>query len=282
MARPSPGVQRVIGLLNFLADHPGQAFSLSDIVRALKFNRATCHSLLAEMVETGYLYRTNDKQYVLGAAAARLGRTASRHLSPLQVAWPEMRALADTYDVVCTAVFRDGRDVVVREHATSVSNLDNRSLVKGARWPLRPPLGTIYFANAPETEAEAWLDALLPTPSDAERRDTKASVAFIREHGFQFVVRNVLERDVEQPAEWLLLPDPAERPIRACTSLEAGQSYQIYGMSAPVFDNRGRVAFVLSLAGFSRSYTGAEVAEMGAQVRAACARISRCFVESPR
>jgi DNA-binding IclR family transcriptional regulator len=55
MSRSSPGVMRVAAILNFIADHPGQAFAMTDLVRALKLSRATCHALLTGLVEVGYL-----------------------------------------------------------------------------------------------------------------------------------------------------------------------------------------------------------------------------------
>ena len=88
MPRFSPSVQRVVAVLNLFADHPDQAFTLTDIVRTLKLSRATCHGLLLSLVEAGYLYRTTDKSYVLGAALLHVGEMAKTHFSPLKVALP--------------------------------------------------------------------------------------------------------------------------------------------------------------------------------------------------
>jgi DNA-binding IclR family transcriptional regulator len=276
MARPSPGTQRVIALLNFYADHPGQAFSLTDLIRALKINRATCHSLVAALVDAGYLYRTNDKRYLLGPAMARFARLADLQLSPLQVALPEMRALSDSYDVVCLAVFRDRGDVIAREQTSSVSHL-SLALARGTRWPLRPPFAAIFLAWSPPGEAKEWLDSLAPPPSDAERQRTFDGMAFAREHGFQFVVRSGAERGLEATGEWLFLRDPTERPIQPSTALDAAGRYRLTGLSAPVFDKEGRVAFVLSLSGFAGARSGAQVREIGEALRAACARIMNAF-----
>src|ERR1700722_3522749 len=81
MARFSPGVRRIVAILNFFADHPKQSFTLTDLVRALKLSRATCHALLAGLVESGYLYRTADKSYVIGPTLVSIGRIAQQHLS---------------------------------------------------------------------------------------------------------------------------------------------------------------------------------------------------------
>src|ERR1700712_3101139 len=102
MARSSPGVRRIVSILNFFADHPTQTFTLTDLVRALKLSRATCHALLTGLVDAGYLYRTHDKSYVMGPALVSIGRIAQENMSPLQVAQPEMRSLADEFDAICS------------------------------------------------------------------------------------------------------------------------------------------------------------------------------------
>ena len=145
MARSSPGVRRMVAILDFFADHPGQTFTLTDLVRALKLSRATCHALLTGLVDSGYLYRTHDKSYVIGPRLVAIGRIANEHFSPLQVAQPEMRALADEFSAICSAFFREGDEVVVRARAASISQL-GFSIPQGARLQLRPPFGAIYFA----------------------------------------------------------------------------------------------------------------------------------------
>src|SRR5580693_418785 len=177
MARSSPGVLRVASILNFIADHPDQAFTLTDLVKALKLSRATCHALLTGLVEVGYLYRASDKNYILGPALASIGRVAALHTSPLQVAQPEMRALADEFDTICACFFRDGDDIVVRDRAASVSHV-GWSVPVGTRLKLRPPFAAIFYAWAPRSEAEAWLDAYQPPPTPAHRIEMFKGMAF--------------------------------------------------------------------------------------------------------
>jgi DNA-binding IclR family transcriptional regulator len=141
MTRSSPGVRRVAAILNFIADHPGQAFALTDLVRALKLSRATCHALLTGLVEVGYLYRASDKSYVLGPALARIGRSVADHFSPLQVAQPEMRKLADEFDVICTAYSFEGDSAAVRERAASASHIGYAAPL-GSRMKLRLSMGS--------------------------------------------------------------------------------------------------------------------------------------------
>ena len=85
MPHGSPSAQRVIAILNFFADHPGQAFTLTDLVRSLRLSRATAHAFLTTLADAGYLYRASDKSYVLGPVLATIGDVAKSHFSPLQI-----------------------------------------------------------------------------------------------------------------------------------------------------------------------------------------------------
>ena len=55
--RPAPGAERVVAVLNFLAAHPDESFTLSELSRRLDLNKATCHALLMTLTQAGYLLR---------------------------------------------------------------------------------------------------------------------------------------------------------------------------------------------------------------------------------
>lgn len=270
MPRSSPAVQRVAAVLNFFAEHPGQAFTLTDIINGVKLSRATCHALLTSLVDVGYLYRTSDKNYVLGPALAAIGRSASTSYSPLQIAMPEMRALADEYDAICSAYFRDGDDVVVRERAAAVSYL-GWSIPRGARLPLRPPYASIYFAWSSPADVEAWLDALDPPPTAQQRTQMFQGTAFAREFGFM-CVRTI--RPAAATATTDFLTGGAPSPVEVVTSIEPERDYTISAITAPVLGADGRVAFVLGLAGLTGTRNGNQVLRIGHRLREACNRIS--------
>lgn len=271
MSRSSPAVQRVTAVLNFFAEHPGQAFTLTDLIKALRLSRATCHALLTGLVEVGYLYRTSEKSYVLGPTLAAIGRSASTNYSPLQIAQPEMRALADEFDAICSAFFRDGSDAVVRERAAAVSHL-GWSIPRGARLPLRPPFGGIFFAWSPPTEVEAWLDRLDPPASPQQRAQMYESMAFAREYGFM-CVRAVRAPIVSTTSDWLVSEGP-DRPVEVMVKFELDRDYPVSAINAPVFGADSRVAFVLGLVGLTDARSGMEIMRIGTRLREACNRIS--------
>ena len=272
MTRSSPGVKRIAAILDFMADHPTQSFALTDLVRALKLSRATCHALLTGLVEVGYLYRTSEKSYVLGPALARVGRAAAQNMSPLQVAQPEMRALADEFDVVCSAFFLEGDTIVSRERAASLSHV-GFSLPLGTRVKLMPRSLPVFFSWSPD-DARAWLDRAEPQLDAAQRQIIEGGMAFAREHGFAALVRTDQrpnQADLREPES---LNGNADRPIAILTDIEAEQRYAVSSITAPVFNAGGTVEFVISLMGFTRGMTGAEVFAAANALRSACGRIS--------
>ena len=275
MARSSPGVRRMVAILDFFADHPGQSFTLTDLVRALKLSRATCHALLAGLVDSGYLYRTHDKSYVIGPRLVAIGRIATEHFSPLQVAQPEMRALADEFEAICSAFFREGDEVVTRARAASMSQL-GWSIPQGTRLPLVPPFGIVYQAWAPSAEVVTWLDRLSPQPTTEQRENMLKGLAFAREHGFVFGVRHPdvpIYKGVGVP-EQIFRGAGTEFPIILESAIDPNQEYRLSNVIAPVFDAKHEVAFTLGLMGFTRQYSGAAIERMGRRLREACDRIT--------
>ncbi len=273
MARSSPGAARVAAILNFMADHPGQAFALTDLVRALKLSRATCHALLTALVEVGYLFRTSDKSYVLGPALANICRAVSKQFSPLQVAQPEMRLLADMYDVVCSVYVLEGQTVSVRERASSMSHL-GVSVPVGTRLKLRVPFAAPYFFRATATEVEKWLDETDPPATPEQRSAFAASMAFARRHGFVMLFTDGADASAA-PAEQIFGDETSSFPVVPATEdPDPGKSCPVASILAPVFDAEGKVVFVMGLTGFNRMMIGAEVDEIAARLMGACGRIT--------
>ena len=277
--RSSPGVRRIVAILNFFVSHPGQSFTLTDIVRALKLSRATCHTLLAGLVDAGYLYRTRDKSYVTGPTLVSVGRIAQEHLSPLQVAQPEMRSLADQYDAICSAIFREGHDVVVRARATALSHL-GWSSPQGARLKLRTPFSATYFAWSPKTEVDAWLAEAVPAPTADQRSAMFDAMAFAREHSYCFFVRNPNVPEFRDAPGLSFEPDRSEFPVALPAEIKPDQIYRLSSVIAPVFDQRDHVAFVLGLMGFTKGLSGAQIEKIGLRLRASCDRITTFLIGS--
>lgn len=272
MSRSSPGVTRMAAILNFIADHPGQAFALTDLVRALKLSRATCHALLTGLVEVGYLFRTSEKTYVLGPALTAIGRAAVEHFSPLQVAKPEMRELADAYDVVCGVYSLEGDEILLRDRAASASHVAYPVPI-GTRMKLRSAQAVVYYAWS-TGEAEAWLERARPKPAPDKIDLMFQNIAFAREHGFVVHVRNPGVVFSGANANYLQGEETDEIPVVPVPQVEPDTVYPVAALMAPVFEARDKVSFALVMAGFQAPMTGAQAMAAGTRLRAACERIS--------
>jgi DNA-binding IclR family transcriptional regulator len=255
MSNTSPAAERVMSVLNFFAEHPGQAFSLTNIARALKLNAATGHALLLSLTRGGYLYRNPDKTFVLGPTARALGSAAQQDdFSALDVARQEMRLLADRFGIVVAALFLEDGEIVARERAASAKHL-GWAPPPGQRYPHGPSSGfTILFS--PDLDEVA-----LHFREPAE---------FYNRHGFIFAIGR--RDDISLKDEGVPGLIRQERVFGA--HLDPSQSYNVLVLSAPVKDKHGEAAFVLAAYGFDRNYTGAEIAEMGASLSQACVRVT--------
>lgn len=257
-----------MSVLNFFAEHPQQAFTLTQIVKSLRLSRATCHALLVGLVEGGYLYRNADKSYVLGPALLSLARTAQAHFSPLDVARQELRMLADELDVVAAALFVDRDEVVVRERAASLTHL-GWSPPPGQRYPMHP-WGTVFLTNLPQEIVEETFDKAVPPLTEAEREEERRQIAFGDSHGYLFAVHPTGE--VLHVSS--MRTENRRNAGRFVTLLEPDAAYALQFLVAPVMNERGRVAFAIALYGFGRMYSGAEIAEVGRPLVEACRRIT--------
>ncbi|MCW1431222.1 IclR family transcriptional regulator [Novosphingobium sp. JCM 18896] len=279
MSQASPAVRRVIAVLNFFADHPGSAFTLTDVSRALKISQATTHGLLAGLVEGGYLYRLSDKRYLPGPALVAIGETAREHFSPLRVVQPEMRLLADRYDAICTAAFREHDDVIVRARAAALSHL-GIAHPRNERLPLLPQFAALFFAWASPDERAAWLDQLSPAPTAAQCEAMDRGVDFIQRHGFMLAVRNPASTTNDESSRWIFEQRHTNAPMVPATEIEAQASYEVGFIQVPVRGVAREVAFVVGLTGIPGQVSGAQVIEIGETIRAACERVAGFLTRS--
>lgn len=267
MTQISPPVTRAVSVLNFLAEHAEQAFTLSEIAKSLRISSATCHNLLTALTDAGYLYRTAGKTYVLGPALARVSQAALAPAVTMQVARPEMRLLADEFDVVCSASFLVDDKIIVRERASSVSHLNwhKQSLTVHSL----ASSGAMFLAWDDATLAR-WQAERSASLDPVEVEQQSKALAFLRTRGFTFGVRKAPLVDAKQARELQNQDDMTEH---APTSLDPQELYELAYVVAPVFAHPGAVAFSLSLTGFTAALPGAAIEAMGERLRSACDRI---------
>src|SRR5690606_24860778 len=74
VARPAPGAERTVAVLELMAAHPDERFTLSEVARRCGLNKATAHALLSALTARGVLVRHPDeKRYSLGPRLVAIG-----------------------------------------------------------------------------------------------------------------------------------------------------------------------------------------------------------------
>ena len=261
MARPAPSVERTVTLLKYLAEHPRERFTLSDIARRLEFNKATCHAMLNELVSQGMLIRhPADKAYMLGPALVNLGTAAAIDANEaLDIARGEMRAIREELDVTCVASSMIGNDIVVLARA-DVSRPIFGYLPVGHRNPATPPYGGEFFAWAREDEVELWLDRHEPRLTVAQRDAYYSALDRIRLEGCQIAhiehvmaLRKILSRisalDGAKELEKTLARISDQTELLENPDISSIAS-PVMAIKAPIFGPSGRVMLTLNVSQF--------------------------------
>lgn len=274
MASSPPGVRRFVSVLNFFAEHPGQAFTFTDIVRALKLGRATCHALLTGLVEAGYLYRNQDKTYVFGPTLVDLANIVIKQCSPLQAVQPELRKLADDFGAMASAFNREGGDVVLLAKAGTGASFAWANAPVGERLPQHVSLAASFFAWSEPAELEEWLAVYGNSPSKEQLEALYSSIEFGRERGYIVMTRNPKMPVDMDPRSIFWAGSGVDTPAIPMAELDVAKEYQVSSVLAPVFDRQGQLAFVLTLSGIADPYSGQAVQDMGQALIEAADRVT--------
>jgi DNA-binding IclR family transcriptional regulator len=286
VSRSSPGAERVTAVLSFLAAHPDQSFSLSELAGELELSVATAHALLYSLVAEGYLVRgVTDRRYALGPALIEVGDAARRRQGPLlDFVRAGVELLArDLGGLQCLATQRIGRQyaVVARAGASSVFGM---TVQIGQRLTFGPPMHAIYVAWADEDTIRDWLRDIARGSSERAVEQCRQALARIREHGY---IITLAEREGLPPVYRKLRgTPPTARPDFSAElsllmeshyfldTLEKDQTYQVSHIGAPVFDADGQVVVSLSAVFFGEPVTGSDLIAAASQIAGAGTRIT--------
>jgi DNA-binding IclR family transcriptional regulator len=259
MARPAPAASRALAIIDFLASHSSEKFTLSDLARRTGTNGASAHAVAAVLQERGYVIRhPTQKVYSLGPAIIAAGMAALEQQSVIRYAIDEVTRLSEALkleifgtavagdDIICFA--RAGRPGPTRE-----------SMYVGHRVPFVPPLGSLFVAWADEDEERRWLERLGPLTAETLQLLQK-ELARVRSRGYSLGLAVGWHTEFNQ-AVMALADEPAsparrqvlERVFRELgrddyqlAELDANRRYVLRSIAVPVFDSNAKVVAVLS------------------------------------
>ncbi|BBZ38116.1 helix-turn-helix domain-containing protein [Mycobacterium conspicuum] len=285
--RPSPQTERVVNLFEQLMDGSAGAtgMTLAEVSRHLSVHKASCHSMLSELLRAGWLLRDPvRKTYHLGPALVRLGHEAATRYPALVLARSAMAELSAATGAHCVAFS------VSEDCATVVDQVRSRHgghpMPIGTQFPHRPPYGASTVAWAGPQARERWLAAL---PDDVRDRYRQAITA-AKQRGYAVglhilpdlrlrelaqIVRSAEVRStrLSQLAQELtdeLIHQEEWFPI----SLDPDDNYEVSHIDSPILESESRIALMLSLVPSAEPMSGAAVTRLGTQLCAATSRLS--------
>jgi DNA-binding IclR family transcriptional regulator len=294
MARPALAATRAIDIVNFLATHPTDSFTLSDLVDRLDINVASLHAILAVLTESGYLSRhPRHRTYTLGPALVALGSAALEQHRNIEVAAEEVAKLSDQLDLDIAVTARAGAEVVFVARSGSHHPRGYPTHV-GMRMSLRPPMGSIFYAWADARTVTAWLDlADGSRPRDIEI--DRQELAAVRLRGFSVALEGELRQELADALEALTEHPKTEahaavdqllaeigRGDSHLVTIDPESVYDVSTIAGPVFDASGNVTLAINLIGFEPRLTGDQVQSFGdAALRAGLVVTKRTRGEPP-
>jgi len=280
MARPAPGADRSVAVLELLADHPEERFTLSEVARRCDLNKATAHALLSALTAHGILLRHPDeKRYSLGPRLVAIGDAAVRGYSAIDFAPSVLGRLAADTGLRATAMRLEGDAISVIARTGAVPEVE----AAPPRLPHIPPLGALFMAWSDEPSIEAWL-ARAPA-SEIVGRVLEALPA-IRHHGFAVTMASADWRRLFGTGDERLgheevraLLGEIGRRGALLTEIDERATYPVADVAAPVFLADGRVELAVAAStphtkpqGIEMS--GADIIELGNRVVAAARHLT--------
>lgn len=272
-----------MAILELMAAHPVERFTLSEVARRCSLNKATAHALLAALSQRGILLRHPDeKRYSLGPRLVAIGEAAQRGYTATDFAPAVLHRLSMATGRWARALVRRGDAVTVIAQTRIPADVDPLDPVA---LPLIPPLGAVWMAWSDRHSIEAWLARA--TTAEAVGQSI-AALPVIRRDGYAVTRASAELRHLSRPS----LPTPSAptgttgatqgRPtpdeVRALLAaigrqrpllvdVNGGDSHRIADVAAPVFDASGEVALIVVLSGLDDvDLRGAEICALGAQV----------------
>jgi DNA-binding IclR family transcriptional regulator len=272
MARPALSATRAIAVLNLLAGHPTEGFTLTDVASRLGISAASTHAVLGALADAGYLVRhPRRRTYMLGPSVVALGTAALETHAAIDIARDAARRLAAETGLEVAVTTRAGSDIVFVARAGEHSPRGVPVHV-GQHVPLCPPIGSVFVAWG---GADEWL-ARSDDP-DAQR----VVLAAVRRRGYSVA----LEADTRKALGHALndlAAQPADDGLRRSVDdlvtglggrdyqvrdLDLARAYEVSMIAAPVFGTEGDVFLALTLLGFGGALPGAEIAGLGERLR---------------
>jgi DNA-binding IclR family transcriptional regulator len=277
MVKPALAATRVVRVLDFLALHPGQAFSLKEISNACDVNAASLLAVITALVDGGYLLRhPSHKTYTIGPGVVALGHAALLQHPAIEAARRELTVLAGDLEAHCSASVLMGAEMVAVAMDGSPRQATS-TIQTGTRLPFVAPFGAPFAAFGSDDLRRTWMRG----STGARRKLLERGLVETRRRGFA-VVEERAERVMLAQVLQQLAEEPGNRKARALVDAlldsladallvmdsRRRKSIEIASISVPVFSPTADVVMTITASAFARALSPDRIAELGRRMRA--------------
>jgi DNA-binding IclR family transcriptional regulator len=283
LARPALAATRALDIVSFLTEHPSDAFTMAQLIRALRLNQGSAHAILSTMTEQGFLARHPEhRTFRLGPALVAVGEASARANPIIGVAREELGTLSADLGLPALASMRTGSELrVVVRVGPHVANGPSRRV--GQRYPLVPPIGVVLVAWSPPSVQEAWIAARAP---GAAADDFVALLEEVRARGYDIgagvAARGELGAAAEQLSDDPLDVDRLAQVRQRASVIPRSPEDDVAVVGAPVLDGSGQAVLECIVYGFAARPSRAKLRRVAAATRNACTVIARRVSQAER
>jgi DNA-binding IclR family transcriptional regulator len=287
VARPSPQTERLVDVLEVLADTGTAGRSLAELSRHLGVDKATCLPMLQELTRVGWLFRhPRRKTFHLGPRLVAIGKAAETAIDTVDLAREALHDLAETSGAPCLVIAHSGAELTVAAVITPKGHAQRRALGlrAGDRIALRPPLGAVLVAWSPP-DVERWLNRRFSDPSDQTQRNRYAeTLELVRQRGYAVEEFPPAPLSLGELLEALVGSEYGSRRANHLVEDQISrlrddvligpltrEEYWPISINSPVFDRDGRATLAMCVVDLRGPVSTSRVAELGDAV----ARLAR-------
>jgi DNA-binding IclR family transcriptional regulator len=295
MATPVPAVDRATAILAFLAQRPQEPQSLSDTARATDIHKATCAAILSALANHDFVTRTADRRYALGPVLVALAHGYAERFPGTQLARHEIHRLSAELKLSASYCVLDGEEMVILDIAGN-QKPEHVATRIGKRFPLVPPLGTIFKVWGTPDEIQAWMTRMekeFEIPVDQQLE----VISKIRSQGYSLsgeqdfhveldaalrrIERSDSDSDVRGVTVAMMLADKIRQMRSINGGDEADQDGPVNYIVAPVFGPYHDVIACMNLFGDPGQIRRRDVPELAKHLLDAAGHVSASIHGSP-
>lgn len=271
---------RVIDVLELLIRAGDDArLRFVDVSRELGITQATAHAILKTLCDKGWATRDPvDKSFSFGPAMAAVATRADLSSALARAARAAAAELSSATGFSASVIERLGDSLVIT--AFYGIELDSAGGISGDRIPFVPPFGVAFAAFESSDEQQAWIQRARVVDAAVEGR-LRQLLAQARERGFDvdWMTPALMEAaQMVDDLETVAVPPNVRQTLHQLRAEFTTAGYladddpqrhkqPIATISAPVFDQHGRVALIVCVHPI-RPLTPREVNSLGETVMA--------------